>query len=99
MEYTLKLGESVAVRRGWLSRRRVIFAGEVSPGVYSIVAEWSEVHNSASYNIYFQKSQREFPLLDGRISILDATKHEIRFRFERRPRRDVRSSPGGPGAV
>jgi hypothetical protein len=91
MEYTLKLGESVAVRRGWLSRRRITFAGEASPGVYSIVAEWSEVHNSAAYNIYFQKSQREFTLLGGRISILDATKHEIRFRFERRPETNVPS--------
>lgn len=83
MDYTLKLGEWAVVGRGWLSRRRVMFAGEPSPGVYSLVAEWTEVHNSAAYNIYFQKSQREFPLLRGRVVVVAVSKHEIRFRYEK----------------
>jgi hypothetical protein len=83
MEYTLKLGESMTVGRGWFARRRVVFAGEVSPGVFSVVAEWTEVHNSAAYNIYFQNSQREFPILGGRLIVLGVSKHELRFRFEK----------------
>jgi hypothetical protein len=86
MEYTLKLGETVAVRRGWLSRGRVLFAGEVGQGTYSIVAEWSMAHNSAAYNVYFHKSQREFPLLGGTITVADVSKHEIRFGYSREPR-------------
>lgn len=83
MESTLKLGEAAVVGRGWLARRRIMFAGESSPGIYSLVAEWTEVHNSAACNIYFHKSQREFPVLKGRVTVLDVTKHELRFRFDR----------------
>ncbi len=83
MEHTLKLGERVTVGTGWFARRRIMFAGEVSSGVFSVVAEWTEVHNSAAYNIYFQKSQREFPMLGGRVTVLAVSKHELRFRFEK----------------
>jgi hypothetical protein len=82
VEYTLRLGEAVTVGGKLFTKRRVIFAGEVSPGIFSVVAEWTEVHNSASYNLYFQKSQREFAMLGGRVTVLDVTKHELRFRFE-----------------
>lgn len=71
------------VRRGLFSSWRVMFAGEVSPGVYSMVGEWSALHNSAAYNVYFQKSQREFSLHGGRVIVTGVTKHELRFRFER----------------
>ena len=83
MEHTLKLGESVVIGRGWLKRLRIVFAGESGPDVYSLVAEWTEVHNSAAYNLYFHKSQRELTVLGGRMTVLGVTKHELRFRFER----------------
>jgi hypothetical protein len=85
MEHTLKLGEAVAVRRGLLSRQRVIFAGEASPGVYSVTAEWTQMHNSAAYNVYFSRSQHEFTLMGGWMTVLDVSKHEIRFSFGRSP--------------
>lgn len=83
MEHTLKLGQWAVLGRGWFARRRIMFAGEAGPGVYSVVAEWTEVHNSAAGNLYFQKSQREFPVFDGRVIVLGVTKHELRFRFEK----------------
>jgi hypothetical protein len=85
MDYALKLGEWVVVGRGWIKRQRIMFAGEVSPGVYSLVGEWTNAHNSAAFNVYFQKSQREFSLLGGRVVVVDVSKHEIRFQFVRRP--------------
>ncbi len=83
MEQILKLGESTIVGRGWLKRRRIIFTGESSPGIYSFVAEWTSAHNSAAYNLYFSNSQREFNVLDGRITIVDVSKNEMRFRYEK----------------
>jgi hypothetical protein len=83
MEYTLRLGEWIALGRGWLKRNRMMFAGESSPGVFSVVLEWTYAHNSAASNIYFSKSQREFPAFNGRVTVLDVTKHELRFRFDR----------------
>lgn len=83
MEHTLRLGEWVVLGRGWLQKRRVMFAGESSPGVYSLACEWSYAHNSAAYNLHFHKSQREFPLFKGRVTVIDVTKHELRFRYDR----------------
>ncbi len=81
MEYVLRLGEATVVRRGWLSRWRIIYAGAVSDNVFSMVVEWTQMHNSASYNVYFAKSQREFALIGGRVTIVAVSRDEVRFRF------------------
>jgi hypothetical protein len=81
MEITLKPGEWSILGRGWLKRKRVMFAGEVSPGTYSVVLEWTNAHNSAAYNLYFNKSQNEFQAFNGRVTIVDVSMKEMRFRF------------------
>ena len=81
MELILKLGEWAVLGRGWLKKKRIMFAGELSPGVYSVVIEWTEAHNSAAYNLYFNMNQKEFPVFDGRLTILDVTAEEMRFSF------------------
>ena len=82
MDYGLKLGEWVVLRRGWLKRQRVMFAGESSEGVFSLVGEWTSAHNSAAYNVYFHKSQREISMFGGRIVVTEVSKDGIHFRFE-----------------
>ena len=84
MDCVLRLGEGVVVRLCWLSRWRIIFAGGVSSDVFSLAVEWSQVHNSASYNIYFRKSQREFSVVGGRVTVQSVSPDEIRFLFDRR---------------
>lgn len=83
MERTIRLGEWAVVGRGWLKKRRIMFAGESSAGIYSIVLEWTNSHNSAAYNLYFNKNQKEFQAFNGRISIQDVNMKEMRFRFEK----------------
>jgi len=83
MERTLRLGEWAIVGRGWLKKRRIMFAGESGPGIYSLVLEWTNSHNSAAYNLYFNKNQKEFQAFNGRISIQDVNMKEMRFRFEK----------------
>ena len=83
MEYTLRLGEWVVLGRGWLRRYRMVFAGESSPGVFSVALEWTNAHNSAAFNVFFHKSQHEFSAFRGRVTVLDVTNHELRFRFDR----------------
>ena len=36
MERTLRLGEWTVVGRGWFQKRLLFFAGESSPGIYSV---------------------------------------------------------------
>jgi len=83
MEHILRLGEGVVIGRGWLARQRVFFTGAVSKEVFSVAVEWTNVHNSASYNIYFHESQSRFSLLHGRMTVLSVTRDELRFRFDR----------------
>jgi hypothetical protein len=83
MEHLLKLGESLKVPGWFFITRRIIYAGEASPGVFSVVAEWSAGHRSAAYNLYFRANQGSFLLLGGNLTVLDASQHELRFRFDR----------------
>ena len=83
MEQTLRLGESTVVGRGWFIKRRIFFAGESSPGVYAVVLEWTNAHNSAAFSLFFNKNQRDFQVFNGRITILDVNMKEMRFRFEK----------------
>jgi hypothetical protein len=83
MEHTLKLGESLKVGGWGITLRRIIYAGEVSAGVFSIVAEWSAGYNSAAYNLYFRENQGSFPVLGGDLTVLGASQHELRFRLDR----------------
>jgi hypothetical protein len=83
MEKVLKLGEWATLEQGWLMKRRIMFAGESSPGIYSIAAEWLKNHNAAAYNIYFHQYQSDFPVFNGRITIVDVSGQELRFRFTR----------------
>lgn len=83
MERTLRLGEWTVVGRGWLQKRRIMFAGESSPSVYSLVLEWTKSHNSAAYNLYFNKSQKDFQVFKGHLIIQNVNMNEMRFRFEK----------------
>ena len=83
MERTLRLGEWTVVGRGWFQKRLLFFAGESSPGIYSVVLEWTNAHNSAAYNLYFSKSQNQIQVFNGRITIFDVNMKEMRFRFEK----------------
>ena len=83
MEHGLKLGESVRVGGFFLTERKIIYAGEVSPGVFSIAAEWSRGNNSSAYNLYFQRTQGSLQVFGGTLTVLDASRHEMRFRYEK----------------
>jgi len=84
VERTLKLGESIKVGGRFLTLRRITYAGEVSPGVFSIAAEWTEGNNTAAYNLYFRENQGSFPVLGGVLTVLYASQHELRFRYDQR---------------
>jgi hypothetical protein len=83
MERSLKLGEAARIGGGLFVSRRMIYAGEVSSGVFSVVAEWGAGYNSAAYNLYFRENQGSFRLLGGTLTVLAASQHELRFRFDK----------------
>jgi hypothetical protein len=82
-EYILKVGENAKIKRGFITTIALVYAGMLSDHVFSIVVTWTAGHNSAGYNLYFEKGQREISLLKGHLTILDVSKNEIRFQFQK----------------
>lgn len=82
-EYILQVGESVKIKRGFMTTHSLVYAGMLSDYVFSIVLTWSAGHNSAAYNLYIDKGHREISILDGRLAVLDVSKSEIRFQFQK----------------
>jgi len=82
-EYTLRVGETAKIKRGFITSYALIYGGMPSDDVYSLVVNWTSGHASASHNLYFRRSQREFELVGGRVTVLDVSSAEIRFRFDR----------------
>jgi hypothetical protein len=82
-EYILKVGESAKIKKGWITTYSLVYAGMLSDYVYSLVLTWTAGHNSAAFNMYLEKGHSEIDMLDGRITVLDVNKREIRFQFHK----------------
>ena len=82
-EYALKVGEAAKIKRGFITTNVVVYGGMPNDDVYSIVVNWTSGNASAAYNLYYSRSQREFELLGGRVTVLDISSAEIRFRFDK----------------
>jgi hypothetical protein len=84
MNYTLRLGESVAVRRNFLATTwSVTYAGMPADGRYAVAITWRMGHQASSYNLYFTESDREIPLKRGRLRLVETSPERITFSYER----------------
>jgi hypothetical protein len=87
-EITLKVGETAKIIKGLLKTQALVYAGEVSDHVFSLVSVWTYGNNSAAYNLFFSKNQREIDLFGGCLVILEQSSRHIRFRFDKNKRSD-----------
>ena len=84
-EFSLKVGESAAVRPRWWGKSwSVIYTGTQADGTCSIAVMWTMGHNSAAYNLYLTEAQREFRLPVGRVQVVEHSAAGVRLRFRRR---------------
>ena len=83
---TLKVGEPARLVKTFLKTYTLVYAGETSDRVFSLVPVWTSGYNSAAYNIYFPKSQREIQIFGGRLVVLELSSKHIRFQFEKHSR-------------
>lgn len=82
-EFRLRVGETVAVRRRWWGTTwSVTYAGTIRDGTYSVAIAWDMGHNSAAYNLYLDREQREFALPVGTAHVMELSPTEIHFRFD-----------------
>jgi hypothetical protein len=81
--YELKINQSVPLKRWWLSKMHVLYAGMPNETTYSLVMTYTSSHNSIAYNLFIPKSQKEIDLIKGRLVVLRVNADSISFRHER----------------
>jgi hypothetical protein len=79
-EHNLKIGESVLLKRGFMTKVTLIYAGTPNDKVYSLVVSRSAGHNSLAYNLYIPIDQRQVEISDVKLTIEHVSPNEIRFR-------------------
>ena len=81
---SLKVGEEVKVRKGWVVRSMtMMYAGMPGPDVFSVAVTWKEGNQAATANLYFPIDQRGFDIAEGHVSVTHVDEKSIRFRFEK----------------
>jgi len=82
-EFRVRLGETAAVRPRWWGKSwSITYAGAPCEGAYSVAVTWTMGNNSAAYNLYLRREQREFALPIGRVRVLEVSPTEIRLQFD-----------------
>ena len=79
-EHSLKIGESAFIKRGFLTKVSLIYAGIPNEKVYSLVVSWSSGYNSLAYNLYIPIDQRQIEISDVKLTIESLSPNEIHFR-------------------
>ena len=79
-EHSLKIGESALIKRGFITKVSLVYAGIPNDKVYSLVVSRSAGHNSMAYNLYVPIDQRQIEISDVKLTIESVSPNEIRFR-------------------
>ena len=79
-EYNLKIGESVVIKRGFITKVSLDYAGMPNDSVYSLVVTCSAGHNSMAYNLYIPMNQQRLELSNVNLTISSISPTEIRLR-------------------
>ena len=84
MEYTLKVGESARIKRGFFTRScSIVYAGMPNDKTYSVAVTWSMGHNSAGYNLFLPRDNREIVMSPGlSVTVYGASPTELRIRTD-----------------
>ena len=81
-EHGLKIGDSALIKRGFITKVSLIYAGIPNDKVYSLVVNRSAGHNSLAYNLYIPIDQRQIEISDVKLTIESISPNEIRFRTD-----------------
>jgi hypothetical protein len=79
-EHDLKIGESALIKRGFMTKVSLVYAGIPNDKVYSLVVSRSAGHNSLAYNLYIPIDQRQIEISDVKLTIESVSPSEINFR-------------------
>jgi len=79
-EHGLKIGDSALIKRGFLTKVSLVYAGMPNDKVYSLAVSCSAGHNSWAYNLYIPMDQQRIEISGVKLTIENVSPNEIRFR-------------------
>jgi hypothetical protein len=79
-EHSLKIGDSALIKRGFITKVLLVYAGMPNDKVYSLAVNCSAGHNSWAYNLYIPIDQQRIEISDVRLTIGSVSPNEIHFR-------------------
>jgi hypothetical protein len=79
----LRVGEEVPIKRGWIKKHLLIYAGMINDRIASIVINNAYSHNSWAYNLYLHRYPYEVTTKYGKIYLLRFSADELVARLER----------------
>jgi len=67
--HDLKIGESVRIKRGFMTSIALVYAGMPSDGTFSLAVTITSGHIGMGYNLYFPIDRRQFELAGVSITV------------------------------
>ena len=69
VQHDLKLGESVLIRRGFMTKVSLVYAGMPNEKTFSVVVTKTAGHMGMGYNLYLPVSEREARIEEASITV------------------------------
>ena len=83
VQYTLRIGETAKVKKGFLGSYAVIYAGMPNDSTYSLVITFSVGNAAMAYNLFVPIHHREIPVENGHVIVSNVNSTYISFTFRR----------------
>ena len=68
-QHDLKLGESVLIRRGFMAKVSLVYAGMPNEKTFSVVVTKTAGHMGMGYNLYVPVSEREVTIGEASLTV------------------------------
>ena len=75
----LKVGEAVALKKGFMSKEALVFGGKPDRDTFTLVVSFTMGNNSWAYNLFYPSSRRSLELRGRLLEILSVTPDELRL--------------------
>jgi len=76
----LRVGDTITLKRGFLYKHNLLFAGMPWEGCFSLVVIWTSGYNSAAYNLFFPITQTELVVAGRKYVVEEVDSGKIRMR-------------------
>lgn len=83
----LKVGETVVLKSGVMSKTVLIFGGKPDRDSFTLVISYTIGNNSLAYNLYYPSSRRSLELSGRLLEVLSITPDELRLNILELPKK------------